>query len=276
MMEREFFAPGGGVAIMRIAVALVWLAFLPLPAVQAHYNMLLPASAFASRDRETTLTYQFGHPFEHQLFDAPKPSNLTVRTPDGKTTVLTDKFTRLALPGEKDRKVVGYRLRYTPEQRGDHVFVLQTAPIWLEDGYWVEDTVKVVLHVESEKGWDGKVNPDFEWRPITRPYGLLPGTVFQAGVVSLEEAKAKGTTFSGVVEVERYNEAAPAELPAEEFITRTVRTERGVVTTTLPEAGWWCLTASRDGGMKEHEGKSRPVRRRTTLWVYVHEKAPGK
>jgi uncharacterized GH25 family protein len=49
-----------------------------------------------------------------------------------------------------------------------------------------------------------------------------------------------------------------------------VRTDpNGVVTCTLPEAGWWCLTAQRAAGERKHEGKEYPVRERSTLWVHV-------
>jgi uncharacterized GH25 family protein len=259
---------------MRIAVvlALAWLG-LPAQPAQAHYNMLLPELAFGRKDEALTLTYQWGHPFEHQLFDAPKPTSLQVRTPDGKITELATKLTRVALPGEKDSRVVGHRLSYTPDQRGDHLFVLQTPPIFLkEDGAWVQDTVKVVLHVQSEKGWDEGIGTDFEWRPLTRPYGLLPGTIFQARLLELPPGVVNPVPFSGkVVEIEHYNPTPPPELPAEEFITRTVKTDpNGVVTTNLPEAGWWCLTASREAGTREHEGKSYPLHQRTTFWVHIH------
>jgi hypothetical protein len=79
------------------------------------------------------------------------------------------------------------------------------------------------------------------------------------------------------VEVERYNAAPPAKLPADEHITRTVKTDpTGVATTTLTEPGWWCLTASRPRGTRMHEGKPYRVRQRCTLWVYVDEPIQGK
>ena len=76
-----------------------------------------------------------------------------------------------------------------------------------------------------------------------------------------------------VPETETTPKPAPAELPPDEQITRTAKTgPLGVVTATLPDAGWWCLTASRPGGRREHEGKMYPLRLRTTFWVFVDEK----
>ncbi len=79
------------------------------------------------------------------------------------------------------------------------------------------------------------------------------------------------------MEIERYNPTPPKELPPDEHITRTVKTDpSGVATCTLTEPGWWCLTAQRDAGKMEHNRKSYPVRQRTTLWVFVDEKPQGK
>ncbi len=77
-----------------------------------------------------------------------------------------------------------------------------------------------------------------------------------------------------LVEVELYHATPPKELPADEHMTRSVRTDpSGVATATLTESGWWCLTAQRDGGKRERDGKSYPVRQRSTFWVYVDAKA---
>ena len=46
----------------------------------------------------------------------------------------------------------------------------------------------------------------------------------------------------------------------------------GVVTCTLTEPGWWCITAHAEEGMKDRDGKSYPLRRRTSLWVFVDPK----
>jgi cobalt/nickel transport protein len=247
----------------------------------AHFNMLLPSSASAKKGEVVTFTYQWGHPFEHQLFDAPQPVSVVVLSPDGKKTDLTKSLVKTTVPAE-GKKVVAYQFKFTPEQRGDYVFLLQPPPIFMEeDGEFLQDVVKVVLHVQAQKGWDAAVRGEFEVLPLTRPYGLQPGMVFQA---LLEGGGPTGTSptplksWSGVmVEVERYNTVAPKEMPPDEQITRTVKTDpKGVFAATLPEAGWWCLTAQRDGGAREREGKRYPVRHRSTLWVYVEEKSGGK
>lgn len=226
-----------------------------------HYNMLLPDSATTKKDARLNLTYQWGHPFEHQLFDAPEPRNLFVLDPAGKKTELKPTL----IKGPKRR----FSFQYTPSQRGDHTFMLSTPPIWMEeDQEFLQDTVKVVVHVQTQKGWDQATGKGFELVPLTRPYGLQPGMVFQVQV------QLSGTPVPrALVEIERYNPVPPKKLPPDEQITRTVKTDPGgVATCTLTESGWWCITAQRDGGKEERNGKSYPVRQRTTLWVFVDEK----
>jgi cobalt/nickel transport protein len=259
---------------MKPRVVLALLAFLlQTGSSGAHYHMLLSTSASAKKGEAVVLTYQWGHPFEHQLFDAPGPEKVFMVAPDGQKTDLTEKLEKTTVSGAEGKKVTAYQFKVTPDQRGDYVFLLQTSPIWMEEeGEFLRDTVKVVLHVQSQKGWDSPPHTDFELRPLTRPYGLWPGMVFQAQV--LHQGKEKDSPLAGsTVEVERYNPMPPKELPPDEQVTRTVRTDpNGVVTTTLPEAGWWCLTATRPVGTREREGKMVPVRQRSTLWVFVNGK----
>lgn len=230
--------------------------------VQAHFHMLLPERASVKRGEAVTFSFLWGHPYEHQLFDASPPAQLRVVTPDGSKLDLLKTLERD--PAQK--KVNAYRLRFTPAERGDYVFTLNALPVFMEeDGEFLEDTVKVVVHAQAQKGWETTAGQTFEMLPLTRPYGLLPGTVFQAQ--ALADGKPLG---AALVEIERYNPAPPKELPADEFVTRTVRTDpNGVATCTLPEPGWWCITAQRQVGKKEHKGKEYPVRQRSTLWVFV-------
>src|SRR5205085_632150 len=128
-------------------------------------------------------------------------------------------------------------LRFTPEQRGDYVFVLTSPPIWMEeDQEFLQDAVRMVLHVQAQAGWDTPAERNFEMLPLTRPYGLQAGMVFQAQVTHRRERGLRPART--LVEIERYNPAPPAVLPPDEFITRTARTDpNGVVTCTLTEPG---------------------------------------
>jgi cobalt/nickel transport protein len=246
----------------------------------AHYNMLLPDSASARKGAAVTLTYQWGHPFEHELFDAPRPTSLQVVTPDGKQTDLLDSLEKSSRKAGA-KEVVVYQLKFTPQMRGDHVFLLRTPPLWMEEeGEFLEDVVKVVLHVQAQKGWERQASPDFEIEPLTRPYGLQAGMVFQARLSTSrpqQRAMQLRPLAGTLVEVEHYNPQPPAQMPPDEHITYTARTgPDGVVTTTLTAPGWWGLTAAQPGPNRMHGDKLRPGRKRSTLWVFVDERMAAK
>ena len=249
---------------------LVWAIFGLSGISRGHFTMLFVQPPSAKKGEAVAVTYQWGHPFEHQLFNAPAASSLVVLGPDGKKS---DRTKLLEMFPADAKKTAAYRARFTPAERGDYVFVLHTAPIWMdEEKEFYEDTAKVVLHVQAQKGWDASLGNGFELTPLTRPYGLLPGAVFQV------QALVDGKPLPGaLVEIERYNASPPKELPPDEQITRTAKTDpNGIVTTTLPEPGWWCLAAQRDGGKKERSGKMYPVRQRAIFWVNVEDHAAGK
>jgi uncharacterized GH25 family protein len=251
----------------------VTLLVLLAPAAWGHFHLLLPEKASARKGETVAFVYRFGHPFEHQLFDAPPPQRILVIAPDGTDTDLSKTVERIKVAGEKKQEVTAYRFRFTPQQRGDYVFLLEAPPVWMEEAQeFIQDSVRVTLHVQGQKGWGAPAPAATErslWLvPLTRPYGLQPGMVFQAQAVLrlVKEVKAGGA----LVEVERYNPAPPAKLPPDEHITRAAKTDpNGVVTTTLTEPGWWSLTVQRSSGERERKGKTYPVRHRATLWVWV-------
>ena len=92
-----------------------------------------------------------------------------VYRPDGKSTELSktlQKFDQQAA----EKKIAAYRFPFTPDQRGDYTFVLTTPPVLLEQGArFLQDRVKVVLHVQTQKGWDIATGKGFELVPLTRP-----------------------------------------------------------------------------------------------------------
>jgi cobalt/nickel transport protein len=259
---------------MKSCLAMVVLTIYAIPTL-AHFNMLHPQTAIAKKGDAVTFLYQWGHPFEHQLFDAPRPESLIALTPGGQQIDLLSTLEKTTVPGSEGKNVTAYRFRYTPAERGDYVFLLKTPPIWMEEeGEYFQDTVKVVLHVQAQKGWNAAAGVPLEIVPLTRPYGLQPGMAFLAQVdYRTPDGSSTASAAPRPVEIERFNAQPPKELPADEHVTRTARTDKnGVVTGTLTDAGWWCLTAARQGGTLAHDGKERPVLQRSTFWVFVDEK----
>src|SRR5262249_3972038 len=142
-----------------LAVAALLLA---APAAWPHFPMLLPESPAGERDKPVTLLYQWGHPFEHQLFEAAPPKRLAVFAPDGTRTDLAAGLQKVSLPGATQKPVTAFRLSFTPKQRGDHTFVLTAGPVWMEEEQlFYQDSVKVVLHVTTQNGWDAATGQPF-------------------------------------------------------------------------------------------------------------------
>lgn len=237
---------------------------------QAQFTMLLPAQATATKGDKVEFTYQFGHPFEHELLDAAAPERLVVQLPDGATQDLTRTVEKISVPGADKKEVTAFRFHYAAQQRGDHVFFLTTTPLWLPEAKeFVQDLVRVTLHVQAQNGWDTDPGEGFRMLPITRPYGLLPSMVFQGQVVKEQGDRS----VSPHIEIERYNAAPPKELPPGLLVTFSTRVDpNGVFTFAFPEAGWWSFTAQRDAGMHERNGREYPLRQRVTMWVHVDKK----
>jgi hypothetical protein len=69
-----------------------------------------------------------------------------------------------------------------------------------------QDTVKVVLHVQTQNGWDAVLGATpCETVPLTRPYGLEPGLVFQARTLLATRGVPDRSLAGALVEVERYH-----------------------------------------------------------------------
>lgn len=238
--------------------------------------MLLPDTPWGKKGEPVTFIYQWGHPFEHQLFDALPPETALIVGPDAKQHHVSKDFEKTKIKGGEGQDVTAYKLRFTPAERGDYTVIVQTPPIWMEEEKeFYQDTVRVVLHVQAQKNWDTDLGPAFRMVPLTRPYGLYSGMVFRARVLDRGlQTEPKPAPWRNVnVFVERYNAKPPKELPDDELITFTSKTDaNGILTCSFPTAGWWSVTAQVDGGRRDHNGRAYPVRKRATTWVFVHEK----
>jgi cobalt/nickel transport protein len=251
--------------LTRFCIALLTL--LATTPVGAHFTMLLPAQPAAARDEQVEFVYQWGQPFEHELFDAASPESVGVLLPDGKSQDLLRSIEKIRKPGADGNDVTAFRFRFTPKQRGDHVFFLTTPPIWMaETKEFVQDLVRVTLHVQTQVNWDADPGEGFRILPITRPYGLLPSMVFQGEVAKERDDK----NVSPHIEIERYSPEPPKDVPPAVFVTYRTRVDpNGVFTFAFPEAGWWSFTAERAAGTHERNGAEYPLRQRVTMWVHV-------
>jgi cobalt/nickel transport protein len=252
------------------------------PVFAQHHILTLNKHSVAPEEA-VTCSLRFGRSFEHHMLAAQKPARVTVRAPDGTTTDVTPKLDRIEQAAADGREIVSFQWKYTPALPGDYLFTVQANPLWMPDeGEYVVDAVKVILHVQAQNGWEAAAGMPLELIPLTRPYGLRSWLTFQALVLGNSDQLPNGKRGPEMrplpgthVAVERLSPAPPKELPPPEHVTRTVRTDPvGVATATLTDGGWWSLTAVRDGGTRERAGRAVPVRLRSTLWVYVDENVP--
>src|SRR5207253_8155296 len=94
-------------------LALTCLA-LVVPPAGAHYNMLLPHAASVKQGETVTFFYLWGHPFEHQLFDAPMPQDITVLTPAGLKIGLTRMLKKVPMATAEAKDAAAYRFDFMP------------------------------------------------------------------------------------------------------------------------------------------------------------------
>ena len=164
----------------------------------AHFGMLIPSQASVSKTDPKTVDLQvsFSHPMEMVGMDMAKPKAFGVMAGGSKEDLLGSL---------KPAQVMGkaaWSSQYTIKKPGVYIFHMEPEPYWepAEDSFIVHYTKVVVPAFGDEEGWDKEVGHKIEIIPLTRPFGLYAGNVFQ-GVVMLDGKKMPYAE----VEVEFYN-----------------------------------------------------------------------
>src|SRR5947209_8688381 len=104
-------------------IAPLMLLGIPSSTAEGHFNILLPEQPAAERGKAVRVFYYWGHPFEHELFNAPKPEGVWVVSPSGKSTDLSGSLETVSIPAATGKSVTAYRLSFVPQERGDFTFV---------------------------------------------------------------------------------------------------------------------------------------------------------
>ncbi len=265
------------VYILGVIMLCLWL---PLTA-SSHYHTYWPKKpgCYGQPGEVVTWQYFWGHPFEMLISDAPPPK-FFIRTPAGqKENVKLKEITLTDQESGKDRRA--YEVEYRPSSPGDYYLCLEGQPQFIpEENILWQDYVKAVWHVVAEKGWDKPVGLDFEIIPLTRPYGWPTGSLFNA------QARFMGKPLKGAaVEVEKFNgffvpqDKMPKDLTGADnvpLITRVTKTDvNGYLSCTLDSPGWWIITVVHPHGKKNWQGKTYPLERRASLWVYLEPSPPS-
>ncbi|MBB5514953.1 cobalt/nickel transport protein [Rubricella aquisinus] len=234
-------------------------------AAHAHYGMIIPSENMVTGNegREIALTLSFSHPFEEAGMEMAPPARFTV-THDGATTDLTGTLTPATVMGAD-----GFTTRYTLPRPGSHVFALEPVPYWepAEDAFILHYTKTYVSAFGDDEGWDAELGLKTEIVPLSKPFALWAGNVFQ-GIVKRDGAALPYAE----VEVEHYNtegRAAPDEL----MITQTIKADaNGVFTYAAPFAGWWGFAALTEADYTlPMDGQDKGVELGAVIWVHFED-----
>ncbi|MFH1075698.1 MAG: DUF4198 domain-containing protein [Pseudomonadota bacterium] len=246
-------------------LAMLCLLLTPV-SVYAHFGAIIPSDDMVglSEEKQLAIKVMFIHPMEMEYMNMAQPVQFGVLT-DGKKQDL--------LKGLKESKVGDgsiWQTIYNVKRPGDIIFYMEPQAYWepAEDCFITHYTKVIVNALGMEKGWDDEVGMKAEIIPLTRPYGLWAGNIFQ-GVV-----KVDGKPMPYVeVEVEYYNEERKISCPADPLITQVVKADQnGVFSYVMPKAGWWgfaALTQSKD--TISYDGNQKPVEIGAVLWVKTHD-----
>jgi cobalt/nickel transport protein len=232
----------------------------------AHFGMIIPSDSMVMQGESKTvkLTLSFSHPFEGQGMDLVKPGAFGVQS-NGKKENLVEilKETRVM---EHAAWAASYRIK----RPGVYMFYMEPKPYWepTEDIFIIHYTKTVVAAFGDDEGWDTEIGLKTEIIPLSKPFGLYAGNVFQ-GIVKLN---GKPVPFAEV-EVEYFNKGAKIEAPTAYMIAQTIKADQnGVFTYAAPAAGWWGFSALNTADYKiNHNGEPKDVEIGAVIWVQFHE-----
>ena len=244
------------VLIIAVSVSLSW----------AHFGMIIPSDDIVSKEdsKKIIIQVKFIHPFEGHYMNMEKPEAFGVLDGGKKKDLLK------TLRKKKIRRFTTWETTYRIKRPGDKIFFVQPKPYWepAEETFIVHYTKVIVSALGLERGWDAETGLETEIVPLTRPYGLWAGNVFQ-GVVKVA---GKPVPYAEV-EVEYYNQDGKVKPPAEPYITQVIKADAdGVFTYAMPKAGWWGFAALSTASYKiKRDGKEYPVEIGAVLWVRTRD-----
>jgi cobalt/nickel transport protein len=224
--------------------------------------MIIPSDEMVMKgdSRDVALQLMFWHPFEGMGMDLVKPAEFGVVV-NGQKEDLLQTLNPLKVEGRETWKT-SYRIK----RPGIYVFYLVPQPYWepAEDCYIVHYTKTVVAAYGDDEGWDEPIGLKTEIVPLSKPFGLYAGNVFQ-GVVLLKGKPVPGAE----VEVEFFNVEGKYSAPTDYMVTQTIKADpNGVFTYAAPKPGWWGFAAL---STDDRQIKGKDVEIGAVIWVNFHE-----
>lgn len=248
---------GGPIMLHRRLILGILLVLLRSVPCAAHFGMVIPSDSMVVEGdpKEVRIAVSFRHPFEGSGMDLEKPARFGVVV-NGEDMDLLGALKPVKASGRQTWTTV-----YPIRRPGVYTFYMVPQPYFeaAEDLYLVHYTKTVAAAYGDEEGWDTPVGLWAEIVPLTRPFGLYTGNVFQGKVLR----KGKPVPHAEV-EVELFNEGR-YRAPNGYYVTQTVRTDaQGVFTYAAPAAGWWGFAALMRG---EEKIQGKEVEVGAVIWV---------
>ena len=163
-----------------------------------------------------------------------------------------------------------WKIDHKVNRPGVYMFYMEPKPYWepAEDCFIIHYTKTVVTAFGDDEGWGEEIGLKTEIVPLSKPFGLFTGNIFQ-GMVKLD---GKVVPFAKV-EVEYYNQDGKSMAPTDYMVAQTIKADQnGVFTYAVPKAGWWgfaALNTSRD--KIKHQGMEKDVELGAVIWVRFHD-----
>ena len=229
----------------------------------AHFGTILPKKTMLDQShRKTSVIFAFLHPFEQTGMDLEKPDIVkAVNLTTGQEINLISKIKSTQVLSHKAWKTIFY-----PKFPGVYCLYMVPKPYWepAEDKFIKHITKTYIAAFGEEEGWDKPIGLEVEVVPITRPFGLYAGNVFQGQV--LKNGRPVPHTE---VEVEYYNKGSKAKAQSEYMVTQVILTDKnGIFTYAAPKAGWWGFSALTTADYKLKQGnEEKSVEVGGVIWV---------
>ncbi len=231
----------------------------------AHFGMVIPSDSMVMQEDNKTVnvTLSFSHPFEGIGMELVKPETFGVIA-NGKKNNLLGNLTKTKIMDH-----AAWKADYRIKRPGIYMFYMEPKPYWepAEDCFIVHYTKTVVTAFGDDEGWDEEIGLKTEIVPLSKPFGLYAGNVFQ-GIVKLD---GKAVPYAEV-EVEYYNQSGKLKAPTDYMVTQTIKADQnGVFTYAAPKAGWWGFAALNTSDKKiKHNGEDKDIEIGAVIWVEFH------
>ncbi|MCP4579950.1 MAG: DUF4198 domain-containing protein, partial [Deltaproteobacteria bacterium] len=165
-----------GVVMVLVLMGLCTRAF-------SHFGMVIPSDTMVMQgeSKVVRVMFSFSHPFEGIGMELLKPKVFGVAANGKKTDLLG------ALRKTKVMHHTAWKAEYAVKRPGVYVFYMEPTPYWepAEDCFIVHYTKSVVTAFGDDEGWDEEIGLKTEIVPLSKPFGLYAGNVFQ-GIVKLD------------------------------------------------------------------------------------------